>query len=110
MVRVFVRDKDRGERVRLFTNILDALESLPAGDAGVYQDACLRAGHNGAVPIASTGQHRDGCSHIAQLTRKTLWKGSNYLAKSVPWCVIMIETTFISYSESASPDDESALC
>ena len=66
VIAMLVRDQNRGERMRILSQRLQALESLAAGDAGVHQDAGRGTGHERAIAAAPRSQHRDTYTHGLQ--------------------------------------------
>ena len=67
MIGMFVGDQNRRERLRIFAQRLHALKRFAAGDAGIDQNLCARAGHERTIPPASAGQHRNRHTHAGSI-------------------------------------------
>src|SRR6266550_5066826 len=63
VIRMLMRDEDRGEQTRVFVERLQALEGLATRNPGIDQDFRLRSLYNRGVAVTTAGQHRNRDSH-----------------------------------------------
>src|SRR5450432_1732977 len=72
VVRVFVRNQNGGQGVRIFAQGAHALDGFATRNSRVHENPGARTGNDGAVSPASASQHRNRNTHVGRILARAV--------------------------------------